>query len=263
MDWQNPASLARRDSFGLIVMQAVAPGLYEAVQSHATPGSYICEDSKTYWLKSKAQHGLSAELIAGRLAACVGVGPGAQVIWLKESIARLDEARLVGLVVGSEDVPGTVNARELSPWLKDTDLGALIDPSSRARVIAFQTWLGANDSQVLVSIRDGRVLSIDHGDCFGAVTDPPARPTLVVTEIPGINQDVGRGTTHVQHAIGRIESVTDEDILRAVAQIPADDISEAAPDGIWNSDKTRRLAIGRWLAMRRPMVRGVMEQWMK
>jgi hypothetical protein len=214
-------------------------------------------DGKTYWLKRNVQQGLVAELIAGRLAASVGAGPLSRIIRLTEDSMCPDgsEKCLLGIVVGSEDQPGTVNARDLAPLHASGQVPVgLIDPGTRARVVVFQTWLGLGDSQVLVGMANGRVLSIDHGDCFGNLADPGAAPTPVITDIPGVGTDVGQQSVHVLAALDRIESVTDDDILKAIAQIPSGDT--------WQSPADRRLAIGRWLAERRTAMRGVMASWM-
>ncbi len=62
--------------------------------------------------------------------------------------------------MGPEDLPNTVNARELQPFMARAqfDPGA-IDARSRALVVAFQTWLGVQDEQVLIRLTDGRVSS--------------------------------------------------------------------------------------------------------
>ncbi len=156
---------------------------------------------------------------------------------------------------GSEDQPGTVNARELQPFVQSGQFQAsLIDAQSRAQIVAFQTWIGVGDSQVLVSLTDGRIYSIDHGECFGNLPDPAGTLTVVVTDIPGVNPDVGRESVYVLPALDRIEAVTHETLLSAVAQVPSGDA--------WKSPTDRRLAIGRWLAERQAAMRGVMQSWM-
>lgn len=262
MDWHDSTLLEKYDRGGYTVLEALTTASLEerarSSASHSRPGAYVCVDGKTYWLKGSVQQGLVAELITGRLAARMDSGPLSRIIRLTEDAMDPDEPEkhLLGIVVGSEDRPGTVNARDLGPLQTSGQVRAgLIDPGTRARVVAFQTWLGLGDSQVLVGMTDGRVLSIDHGECFGNLSDPAAEPTPVVTDIPGVGPEVGQESVHVLPALDRIESVTDDDILKAVSQIPSGDA--------WKSPTDRRLAIGRWLSERRAAMRGVMESWMR
>lgn len=261
LDWQDSSLLEKHDRAGYTVLEALTAATFadrpRSSSSHARPGAYVCVDGKTYWLKAKAQQGLVAELITGRLAATVGAGPSARIVRLTE--AALDpnqpEEHLLGVVMGSEDRPGTVNARDLAALhAAGTVQPGLIDPGTRALVVAFQTWLGLGDVQVLVGMTDGRVFSVDHGECFGNITYPAAVPTPVITGIPGVQPELGREATHILPALAKIEAVTDDEILKAVTQIPS---GEA-----WRSPSDRRLAIGRWVAERRSTLRGVLESWM-
>ncbi|SRR6266536_635242 len=255
MDWRDSALLERQDRAGYTVLEALTPAALPSSPSSSRPGAYICVDGKTYWLKGTVQQGLVAELIAGRLAGSIGVGPVNKIIRLTEAAARPNEVHLHGIVAGSEDQPGTVNARELQPFVQSGQFQAsLIDAQSRAQIVAFQTWIGVGDSQVLVSLTDGRIYSIDHGECFGNLPDPAGTLTVVVTDIPGVNPDVGRESVYVLPALDRIEAVTHETLLSAVAQVPSGDA--------WKSPTDRRLAIGRWLAERQAAMRGVMQSWM-
>ena len=100
---------------------------------------------------------------------------------------RSDAAALVGVVVRSEDAPNCVNARDMAPFLAGGQFQAgAIDPASRVLVVAFQSWLRIADTQVLVNCDDGSVLSIDHGDCFGA-TAVMDDPSPIVVSIPGVD----------------------------------------------------------------------------
>lgn len=146
-----------------------------------------------------------------------------------------------------------VNARDLGPFITNGQFQpGVISAMDRARVIAFQTWLGLGDSQVLISVTSGRVLSIDHGECFGAV-DALTDPFMVITDIPGVPIMVGKDLGNVRAAVDRIEAFTDQDIVSAVACVPT------GPP--WESTIDRRAAIGRWLSHRRGRLRGVMETW--
>jgi hypothetical protein len=230
-------------------------------RTYAHPLRFVAMDGKTYWVKYKAQHGLAAELIAGRLAASLGVGPASRVIRVSEMALPAQKdvplgvnlAKYVGEMVGSEDVRGAENARDLEEFMIKKEFApGIINAESRAAVTTFQTWIGAKDQQVLVRLTDGKVLSIDHGDCFGA-TDRPTEPQVVIELIPGVPGEVGRERNLVESAVIRIEALSDDDLLDAVDRVPV------GPH--WQSDVTRRLAIAEWLAYRRDRLREVMLAW--
>lgn len=259
LNWEDPSLLENRDRAGYTVLEALTAASFadrsrSSPRTHSRPGAYVCVDGRTYWLKGDVQQGLVAELITGRLAAAVGAGPVARIIRLtKAALADPSEEHLLGIVPGSEDRPGTVNARDLAAVAGGSS-ATPIDPATRALVVAFQTWLDLGDAQVLVGMTDGRVLSIDHGDCFGSVTQPAIAPVPRVTDIPGVKPELGREAAYVLPALAKIEAVTDDEILKAVTQVPS---GEA-----WRSPSDRRLAIGRWVAERRSTLRGVLESWM-
>jgi hypothetical protein len=258
VDWQDPNQLLALDRTGYTVLEALTTAPLPPSATYSRPNAFVGIDGNTYWVKGNVQQGLVSELIAGRLAVRIGAGPAARIIRVTPEAAPPDGSanHLLGVVVGSEDQPDTVNARDLAPLASSGQFHpGLVEPESRARVIVFQTWLGVGDSQVLVSVTDGKVLSIDHGDCFGTLTSPAEPPMSVVTDIPGVSPDVGREADHVLAAVARVEAVTDNDLLRAIAQVPGGDA--------WQSPSDRRLSIGRWLAERRDMLRGVMQSWMQ
>jgi hypothetical protein len=72
-------ALSALDARGYTVLDALAHGGLGRT-THAAPNTFVCSDGKTYWVKGRAQQGLVAELIAGRLADKVGAGPSARVI---------------------------------------------------------------------------------------------------------------------------------------------------------------------------------------
>jgi hypothetical protein len=129
---------------------------------------------------------------------------------------------------------------------------SVIDPVARSKVIAFQTWLGVGDAQVLVRPTDGQVFSFDHGDAFGNTSDR-ADPQVVVTDIPGVDASVGRRPGDMSVAVLSIEAITDEQIVRAVSGIPHGDP--------WRSPVTRRAEIVEYLIHRRSRIREVMTNW--
>ena len=258
MDWHDPTGLLRSDEGGYTVLEAVTGAGLTRAATHSRPNAFVCVDGRTYWVKADVQQGLVAELIAGRLADAVGAGPIARIIRVTKGAVPADRStdHLLGVVVGSTDQHGMVNARDLAPLMSSGQFQAgLIDPAWRARVVVFHTWLGMGDAQVLVSLTDGKVLSIDHGDCFGDLQEPAQTPgPPVVVDIPGVPAEVGREARYVIPAVERIEGVSDAVLLDAIARVPAGDE--------WRGPTDRRLAIGRWLAQRRQNIRGVMAAWM-
>lgn len=224
--------------------------------SLASPNRFVCVDGKTYWLKAAAQEGLVAELIAGRIAAKVQAGPMARIVRVPaETLPTSGVANhLLGIVAGSEDQFGMVNTKDLAPFLANAQFDATaIDPFARARVIAFHSWLGlSGDAQILVGLTDGGVLSIDHGDAFSN-TSSTNDPTVLAKAIPGVDDAVGRRVRHIRAAVRTIESLSDMDLVNAVAGVPSGDP--------WRGPVARRLEIVGWLAHRRDRLWAVMDKW--
>jgi hypothetical protein len=225
--------------------------------SYSAPNQLVAIDGRTYWVKGHVQQGLVAELVAGRLARRSGAGPEAAILHVTREVAEEGQIPTdqLGLVVGSRDEPNTVNARDFGNLAPDLSFRATgIDGPSRARVIAFQTWLGVGDAQVLVRLTDGHVMSIDHGDAFGA-TASQDRPTLIVADIPGVPPEVGRRKGDVMVAVNQIQSISDMDLINDVARVPA--------GAAWRSPATRRLEIAEYLASRRDQLEEVMSEWLQ
>jgi hypothetical protein len=247
-------ALAAVDARGYGVLDALSYGGLRS-STYSQCFTFICVDGKTYWVKAAAQQGLVAELIAGRLAARVGAGPVAQIIRVVQEALPADGlgSHLLGVVVGSQDERNTVNAREIQPLLGSGQFDPrLLDAGSRALVVAFQTWLGVADTQVLINMKTGQFRSIDHGDCFSNTKDL-VQPTLNVLAIPGVPDDVGCDPGSVETAVARIEAVTDQHLIEAVARIP---VGEP-----WRGPSERRLEIANWLAHRRGCLREVLATW--
>jgi|GEM_PF-3481443 len=248
-------SIAKLDAKGYRPLLAHTPGR-ESSASYGKPRTFVCDDGKKYWLKNGAQSGLAAELIGGRLAKTVGAGPGAQIIVVPTAALPTDgsAADLEGLaVVGLENEANTVNRTQLEGMAPDKFDRNLIDAGSRALSVAFQTWIACGDGpQFLVNTNTGAVRSIDFGDCLPKVL-PAGPPDLRVAPIPGVSNTLGADAQSVEAAVRKIEAVTDQQILAAVAQVPDDPGWDAAID--------RRLAIANWLVERRSKVREVMKSW--
>lgn len=254
MDWSDTSRLEALDAQGYLVLEALTTTGLTPSSTYSRPNAFVCIDGRTYWVKSSVQQGLVAELIAGRLADLVGAGPIARIVRVTPEAAPVGSGNdhLHGVVVGSHDQPATVNCRDLAPVLAAGG-PVHVDAASRARVVAFQTWLDIGDSQVLVNATDGKVSSIDHGDCFGAMSLPAQPPSLVVTDIPSVPAEAGHEPDHVGAAVSKIERVTDSELLKAVAAIPVGDA--------WRAPVRRRLEIAAWLAARRGTLRVTMKGW--
>jgi hypothetical protein len=249
--------LAKLDAEGVPAESAVAyvgpppdPGTF------ASPHAFVAENSGTNWLKRKAQDGLAAELIAGRLGAMVDASPGAGVVDVPEEAVKdhTEATHFKGRNVGIRDRPGTTNVRNLGVLFGPEGKldPKVLDPASRARTVVFQSWLGVQDGQVLINATTGRVESIDHGAWASSVLSAPPDPTPVVTDIPGCD-DVGKTPELVEEAVERIEAVSDEELLEAVARVPE------GPE--WGLDRPARLALVRALALRRDRLRAAMTTW--
>ena len=220
--------------------------------------TFIGIDGKVYWVKNRSQQGLVAELVAGRLAALLGIGPPTRIVHVPdEAIPSSGEGRhLVGLGVGSEDMVGTVNTKDLPQILGATVLDPkVIDARSRTMVTGFRTWIGATgDPQALLNLQDGTVYTIDHGDCFSDVT-ARADPVITLVHIHSVGDDVGKDEPSVKAAVRRINHMDDRTILEAVAGMPL--------GGPWQSPVDRRLQIAEWLAYRRDRMEEVMVEWLR
>ncbi len=236
---------------------------------------FVCCDGKTYWIKHYAEQGLAAEVIGGRLAALVGVGPMTRVIRVDPMILPHDDDlnSFGGTLIGSEDIQG--------PVIVDYNIGSvrrtpcplgLLGPSlcrylgimgynprwvngaEWSLVIAFLTWLGMLDRQVLVRLTDSRLFTIDYGACFGDVSGASAANMgIIMPMLEGVDPQLAKNVAHVREAIERIEAVSDTDIVTAVAGVP--------DEHGWEGSLRRCAAIGQWLSARRGLLRDAMENW--
>jgi hypothetical protein len=155
------------DADGYIVVEALTYVGPPPAGSHASPHAFVALDGRTHWIKRQAQQGLAAELVAGRLGEMVGAAPNARILRLTPAAVPPGAIadHLLGIGVGIEDKPGMENLRHVTALRPDGTLDpATLDASTRAIVVVFQTWLGVGDTQILVDLRTGRLLSIDHGE---------------------------------------------------------------------------------------------------
>jgi hypothetical protein len=234
---------------------------YERPQSLARPQPFVCSDGRTYWLKADAQHGLAAELIGCRMAALINAGPRAEIVYLPKHALPEDGSanHLEGYCVGVLDLPDCLNAKnELQPLIREGAFDVnVVDAASRARVIVFQSWLGAEDPQVLVNVRRGTVHSVDHGAAF---RDPQTttRPVVQLTPIPGVAASVGQDLHLLTPAVTDVIATTGMDLLEAVAGLAPGSPWE---DGKWQGGLRRRREIAGWLGERRIPLREVIEEW--
>jgi hypothetical protein len=249
-------AIAEHDARGYTVLDAISPderGRRSETLSHACV--LVAVDGRSYWVKSESQQGLVSELICARLASVTHAGPAGRILRVTaEAVSSApDCAHLVGVVFGSQDRADAVNARDIGALIGDQPFDpSVIDAPARARVIAFQTWVGVTDSQVLLSARTGQLWSLDHGDAFGNVDDLN-NPSLVITDIPGVSPTVGSRIGDLAAAAVEIESVTETQIIEAVSGIP---LGEP-----WRSPVERRARIVRYLIHRQGRLRGVLTAW--
>jgi hypothetical protein len=244
------AELDRLDAKGYEVLDALAYVRPPLEHTLATPHAFVAIDGVTYWVKANAQRGLVNELIGGRLASKVGVGPMARVVRVPAECLPTDGSaqHLRGMNVGLQDISGTVNARELQHVGVSSLDPAKVSSADRALVVAFHTWTATSDAQVLLNMHSGRVHTIDFGDSFSEVSGDPS---LVVLDLPGLPHD--HGTADAEAACAKVESISDDDLLTAVAAVPWG-------DG-WGSSPDTRLELAERLADRRSNVRTVMKSW--
>jgi hypothetical protein len=244
--------LARHDAEGYVVLDAISHVTGPPSGSLANPHHFLAIDGKGYWIKAAAQGGLINELVGGRLASALGAGPMARILRVPNEALPADGTanHLEGVNVGLEDLPGRVNVKDLG-LLGVTQLDLTnVRAEDRATVVAFHSWTGMNDAQVLVNMQSGRLSTIDFGDCFNGMT---ADPTLVIVDLPGLNRDHGKD--HALAAAARVEAITDDQLIAAVARIPS--------GGPWgpSADVDSRFKLAEHLAARRANVAKVMATW--
>lgn len=223
-------------------------------RTYASPYRFAGSDGGIYRVKARAQQGLGAEMLCNRLANRLAIGPETRVIDVGGAVLPRDRHldHLVGLRLATAEVDSAFNDEELRDLEFEVD-PKKIDWHSWALVVALHTWVYAGDPQAVLRMTDGRVLSVDHGDCFRQLT--PGKPTgLIVPSLHGID-----GATfdveHVVHALREIESLREDALIRVAAGIPGDH------DG-WRMPLERKIRVIDWLIERQLGIREVMVPWM-
>lgn len=223
-----------------LVAEAPSDGWHDARR-------FVAGDGNVYWIKTTAAHGLCVELIAGRLAYGLGIGPSVSAMEVPSEGAAV--------AFGSMDIDGTVSTQELElffPDLRQFDL-ATLDQASLALTFVFQVWIGHRDPQWLIRMEDGRVFTLDHEE-WAADSGYRLEPWVLTARVPGMPDYLRGQRTRVLDAVARIEAISDAELVEAVSCLP-----DAAG---WDYDPAQALAVAEALAERRVSLRGVMERWL-
>lgn len=226
-------------------------------QTLASPHLFLCDDGKRYWVKTRAQGGLFAELVAGRLGDLTGYAPRARVVEVVGAALPPDlpDVHPLGIFVGIEDIPGALNTKDdLREAIRaQTFAPATLDARSWIAASLFRLWLAAGDAQALVAPDTGHVWSHDHGDAFGAgfTTQIPAAPAYIPIA-PGGPPALKE---HLLPVLAAVMSVTNDQIVQTVARMP--------DNGAWQAPRDRRLAVARGLAQRRAEIGRVARGWVE
>lgn len=226
------------------------------------PAAFRCSDGQTWWVKTKdaVPGALTYELIAGRLGALTGFAPPAAVVavpatalpaWTPPDLWNTRLEQFVGAGVGSRNLPDTVNFDgPQNPDVLQLFRSIRIDNRSWLEATVFQSWLGIGDHQLLVHVESGQVCSIDHERFLDKGTDQAPVPVV---------KSLCYGTTPAKElaavaaAVSRIEAITDDQLLEAVAARPG-----SFPTLL---EAPERLETARRLAARRDRLRPVMTEW--
>jgi hypothetical protein len=252
---QRHETLRLLDARGISTRDAIALAwTARGVNSYSAPRPFVLDGGETYWIKPQAQEGLGQELIGGRLASEVGVGPQVAIVDVSAIAVPLDGSldRFVGTMLGVRHIVGVENGRELGPALRsELFTTGMLDMASWAAVTAFQTWINAEDSQVFVGLGDGIVHSADHGGCFKALLPgPPQR--IVTPDIPGL-ESMRCDWSLLEGPAQRIASIRESVLLEAAAGMP-----EVGP---WRTSFAQRIAIVEWLIKRQHGLPEVLRRW--
>ncbi len=240
--------LDRLDQLGIDEVVATAPvDLEQEGGRFGRPKAYLCSDKQIYWVKTRSQTGLCAELIANRLAHQLGIGPGTKVVRLDPFLLGRRESVFA---VGTTNLTDVISSKQMTAR---TECPPRIDTASWAQVAVFQSWIDLMDEQVLIGTKTGLIYSFDHGEAFRIVA--PGPPRLVFAAIPGAQFDWRSGAYAGMSMMDAIDALTPIEIMEAVAGIP--------DHPGWQGSSDRRLSIGRWLVKRRPLLRKEVMTWLR
>jgi hypothetical protein len=217
-------------------------------RTFSAPHRFIGADGRIYLVKQRAQQGLGAEAFANALAEQLQVGPEAAVVEIGPGVLPTDGrlSYMVGQRVATVELDDVLNHQQLLK-LGYTPDPAKVDWPSWVRTIAFHTWIYAGDPQAVLRVTDGRIFSIDHGDCFRELLR--GGPTgLIVPALYGV-AGVSFDQSYLSGAIDTVEDVSESDLVRMAARIP---------DGPgWRMPIERKIRLIEWLLDRQPGVREV------
>lgn len=248
-EWPAPDELAALDAYGVQEVVAInhVRSSTDDPGSATTPHLFTFEDGNGYWVK---RTGTTSELIGGRLAAAASSGPASVVTRVDASACPENGSanHLMGLGVGSLDVPRTVNSKRLHAVVAPTAFSPdMIDMASYAQAEVFYAWTAMADPQVLINVQVGTVSTIDYG---GGLTNLTNAPLVKVTiQLPGFTVTISPTIADYERAVAAIEAISAETILECVARVPN--------DPAWNPEPTWRCALARALVERQSRLRSV------
>jgi hypothetical protein len=243
--------LRRLDSAGPDVVEAAGYLGSAGYRTYAGPQRFVGRDGRVYRVKSRAQEGNGAELIANRLASFLGIAPATTILSIGPTALPKDHTldALAGLRVAAEEIESALNNEELLAFGVQL-LPGHVDWPSWALLVCFQTWLHVKDQQAIIRMTDGKCFSVDHGNCFGDLRN--GAPSLVVPPLAGV-AGVPVPLDIVDQALSIIESVTEPAILTMSANVP--------DEPGWRMPIERRLAVAEFLIKRQQRVREAVVTW--
>jgi hypothetical protein len=248
--WPSTETLVALDATGYVALDAISHddelASATAFDTLSKPHPFVVSSGGKFWVKTESQQGLCSELIGGRLAKATGTGPEAAIVRVDEAALPDDGSahHLLGLGVGFAHENSTENSKKLAPLTQDNRFTVeMVNVPTYASVQVFYSWIGyTSDVQVLVNFQNGNIRGIDYGACFGNVANN-TDPSLVVIDLPGLAVQVFPTRQQYIDAVDKVKAVTDDAILAAVCNMPA--------EAHWKSDLDRRRLIANWLRCRR------------
>lgn len=241
--------IRRRDAVQQEPIAAIAYAGPTGYRTYAPPHRFVGTDARTYLVKPRAQEGLGAELIAGRIGAFLGIA--AETIVMEIGAASLPRNGSLDHFSGPQ-----LAMRELEPVFNNEELVAYgmsplrdqVDWDSWSLVLCFQSWLYVRDAQAVLRWTDGKVFSVDHGNCFFELAKGPTTGVVAPSlhSVSGTRFDASR----LHAAVREIELIPEQILLELVSNVPDGDN--------WRMPIERRLRIAEWLLRRQPSVRDVL-----